>query len=73
MAREMNVEKRVEIVRQTVTKVSNCSAKLKKAAEELQNSFKGDKSPKGRKAHQTAQNARKLAAALDKAASTVSA
>lgn len=70
MAREMNVDRRIDTLRQMVIRTNSYSAKAKKIAEELAVSFKGDRTPKGKRAQQTAQAARKLATALDRVIDT---
>lgn len=66
MAREMNIEKRANALVRIVTKTQGYSAKAAKIASELTNSFKGDSSPKGRRAANVAKAALKLSAALKK-------
>jgi hypothetical protein len=72
VARAMNVDKRIETLRSIVAKTNNHGAKARRIADELATSFAGDKSVAGKQALKMAQTARKLASALEKAASAVS-
>lgn len=71
MAREMNVEKRVKTLSIIVEKTKGHQKRLTAMAKELSDSFKADKSPKGKQARLLAQVATRLGSALDKAAANV--
>lgn len=71
MARAMNVDKRVETLRAMVAKVGAYSDKAEQIAEELFNSFNGNKTPHGKKALQLSKVATKLSDVLRKAATSI--
>lgn len=67
----MNVEKRVDALRAMLAKLEAYSAKAAQIAEELTNSFEGDKSSHGKKALQLAKSAMRLSSAFQRAAASV--
>jgi len=71
MARAMNVEKRIEALCDLQTKIEGYATKSAQIAQELTETFSGDKTPEGKQALKTAKMASKFSSVLFKAAGTV--
>lgn len=65
MARAMNVEKRVEALKAIRARTESHSKKARRIADELESSFKGQKSPRAKSAFKMASRARTLSKALN--------
>jgi hypothetical protein len=71
MARAMNVDKRIETIQAMVTRLQAYSGKTKLIAQELVNSFDGDRSEDGKRARQISKVAERFSARLQKTAESV--
>lgn len=68
MARAMNVEKRVTVLKAIRGRAESHSKKALRIASELEESFRGQKTPRAKAAFKMAARARTLAKALDNVA-----
>lgn len=67
----MNVDKRIETIQAMVTRLQAYSGKTKLIAQELVNSFDGDRSEDGKRARQISKVAERFSARLQKTAESV--
>jgi hypothetical protein len=70
VAREMNVNKRIDALKRIMRRTEAHGEKAAKIAAELTKSFKGDNSQKGKRAREAAKAAEKISRSLAQAAAT---